>query len=245
MPERQLGKMDIVKLLRRKYALDPFLEISTPITGLAFAEVADDIPDAHRLVYNCPPDADDGQAYTYRTEAPTSAALTEAILAANENRQRYGIIFVDPFHTYASSSIDLTGAFALLRPGGIMVVHDCNPPDESVASPEFTVGNWCGLTYMAFIDFMLCREGLSCYTVDTDFGCGVIYKHRPLPGTIPLWRSAPLDRLALAWDAARHDAAKRFAFFAQNRRELLNLKTVEEFFALERLAASAAAITEG
>jgi hypothetical protein len=187
-------------------------------------------------VYNCPDDANDGQPYTYRTTAQRSNEITQAILAANKNLPRYDIIFVDPFHTYASSSIDLSGAFALLRPGGIMVVHDCNPPEAALASPEFTPAAWCGVTYMAFIDFTLRREGLGFYTVDTDYGCGVIQKHRSRPGIVWPRRDYARDNLAFAWDAARHSEATRFEFFAQHRAALLNLKTVEEFFALEGLS---------
>jgi hypothetical protein len=230
-----LGKMDIVKLLRKKYGLSAFLEISTPITGQQFSEMQDDVPAPHRLVYDCPSDADDGKTYTYRTKAGTSYELMHAVLAANHNLPCYDLIFVDPFHTYACSSIDLSSAFVLLRPGGIMVVHDCNPHDASIASPERTPGEWCGVTYMAFIDFALCREGLSFYTVDTDYGCGVIYKHRHLPYAVSLPSNAARERLAFAWNAARHDDATRFDFFAQHRRELLNLKSVGEFFELEGL----------
>jgi hypothetical protein len=236
MSEPALRKMEIVKLLRRKYGFGPCLEISTPNTGQTFSELLDEVPDAHRLVYMCPSDADDGRTYTYRTEAMTSHQVTSAILVANRNSPCYDIIFVDPFHTYACSSIDLSGAFALLRPGGIMVVHDCNPEVASIASPELTPGNWCGVTYMAFIDFTLCREGLSFYTVDTDFGCGVIYKHPQRADAAAHPPNGARDRLASAWDAARHNEATRFDFFAQNRRDLLKLKSVEEFFPLEGFA---------
>ena len=244
MSSPPLGKMQIVKLLRRKHGLGAFLEISTPITGAQFAEMAGENPDPHRLVYNCPNDADDGQAYTYRTDAPTSSKLIQAILAANQNRPYYDIMFVDPFHTYACSSTDLSGAFALLRPGGIMVVHDCNPADAAIASPEPVSDTWCGLTYMAFIDFALRHNGLSFYTVETDYGCGVIYKH---PVRLPMAsrRKETLDHFAFAWDMVRHNTATRFAFFAQCRRELLNLKSVEEFFALEGLPRAAPAMSEG
>lgn len=64
--------MDIVKLLREKHGLDDFLEISTATTGQKFAEIASERPVAHRLVYNCPCGADDGQPYTYRTDGQTS-----------------------------------------------------------------------------------------------------------------------------------------------------------------------------
>jgi hypothetical protein len=112
-------------------------------------------------------------------------------------------------------------------------VHDCNPAEVSLTSPDFVEGNWCGLTYMAFIDFTLRREGLGFCTVDTDYGCGVIYKQRPLPGTPSPQHEGARDRLAFAWDAARHSEPMRYDFFDRHHRELLNLKTADEFFALE------------
>ncbi len=228
--------MDIVKLLQKKHGLGSFLEISTPTTGFTFSEIIDAVPDAHRLVYNCPAGDDDGQTYTYRTETLTSRELTRAILAANRNTPCYDIVFVDPFHTYDCSSNDLSCAFSLLRSGGFMVVHDCNPEDKALTSPEFTQGAWLGVTYAAFIDFTLHHDNTSFYTVDTDFGCGVVYKDRP--GYDVAWHACEDARnsLAAGWRATDRDSAARFDFFSQNRRELLHLKSVEEFAALEGIS---------
>jgi len=72
------------------------------------------------------------------------------------------------------------------------------------------------------------------YTVDTDYGCGVVYKDRRLPsrGRPPIANDAR-ERLARTWKVTRYDDAMRFEFFAQHRRDLLNLKSIEEFAALE------------
>jgi len=244
MRKPPLGKMDIVKLLRRKYALGEVLEISTPTTGLSFAELMSGVPGAHRLVYNCPDGVDDGQPYTYRTDARISGILTNAILAANRNAPCYDLVFVDPFHTYDCTATDLSGAYALLRPGGIMVVHDCNPECATLTAPEFVPGDWLGVTYMAFIDFVLGRGELSFYTVDTDYGCGVVYKDRKLPGAGAPVSNGIRERLTRAWNATRHDDAARFEFFAQHRRALLNLKSIEEFAALEGFPLAQALVEE-
>jgi len=218
------GKMDIVKLLRREYASGEVLEISTPTTG------------AHRLVYNCPDGVHDGQTYNYRTDARISGLLTNAILAANRNAPCYDIVFVDPFHTYDCSATDLAGVYALLRSGGVMVVHDCDPECATLTVPEFVPGDWLSVTYLAFIDFILGRGELGFYTVDTNFGCGVVYKNRMLPrGSSPVSNGAR-EHLTRAWNATRHDDAARFEFFAQHSRDLLNLISIEEFAALEHFS---------
>ena len=145
-------------------------------------------------------------------------------------------MLVDPFHAYRESSRDLAAAFALLEPGGALVVHDCLPPNEAIAAPEFTRGAWCGATYKAFIDFVLQRRDLRYLTVDTDFGCGVIRKlEARLPGPfdrpmIARWRQArERRRLVAAWRALGDDYAAAWRLFEPNRAELLNVISVDAF----------------
>ena len=47
-----------------------------------------------------------------------------------------------------------------------------------MASPTPIGGEWCGVSYKAFLDFVLSRNDLDYCTVDIDYGCGVIFKQR-------------------------------------------------------------------
>jgi hypothetical protein len=224
-----MRKSDIINLINRKYGLRRFLEISTPTTGFAFADTdAAMLEVCHRLVYNCGETEDDGLPYTFRTSAPYSYELIGEILAKVEGGPCYDSIFVDSFHTYKCSHTDLSGAFALLKPSGVMVVHDCGPTDPDIAGPKFRKGNWCGVTHAAFIDFVLGRSGLSYYTVDCDYGCGVIHKH---PGMSPIRARSGggFDQLLFRWDSARHQNKTRFQFYQRHRTELLNLVSEADF----------------
>ncbi len=160
----------------------------------------------------------------------TSRLAIGAIRAANGWRACYDLVFVDPYHSYECSSSDLTAAFTLLRPGGIMVIHDCNPPNMLIAMPTFHEGEWCGVTYWAFIDFVLRRWDAGFLTVDTDSGCGVIYK-QPIRNLESRAARAALRHLAESWRTVRDDDTARFDFFDRHRRDLLNLKSVDEFLA--------------
>lgn len=82
------------------------------------------------------------------------------------------LVVADPHHTYESSEAALAVSLDLLRPGGVMLVHDCLPPPELTA-PQFQPGNWCGVTYAAFKDLCVAR-GLPWCTIDWDFGIGVV-----------------------------------------------------------------------
>jgi len=86
----------------------------------------------------------------------------------------FDLAMIDPFHSYESSVECLVLAFNMLRPAGVLLVHDCLPPPE-YTHPEFVEGNWCGTTFAAFRD--LCTaNGLSWFTVATDMGIGVAVK---------------------------------------------------------------------
>ena len=219
-----MEKSDIINQLNRKHGFRRHLEISTLTTGRDFAKVdAAQLDLKDRLAYRWPDDHSDGEKVTFSTPGPASHPLVKTLL--DEGRS-YDSIFVDPYHSYACSHVDLSGAFALLQPGGVMVVHDCGPTDPEMLCPEYKEGFWCGLTYAAFIDFTLGRRDLSYYTVDCDYGCGVIYKQRIL---IPYPSTDEWAQLLFGWDIARHDDDTRLQFYLDHRTELLNLISADEF----------------
>jgi len=224
-----MEKYDIVNGLAREFGLRRYLEICTSTTGLKFQYVDPAHFDvSHRLMYCCSPDYGDGFEITRRTPADTSHALVRELHATLPAAERYDIIFVDPHHTYRASRIDLLGAMCLLAPHGIMVVHDCNPTDSTIVQPTFQEGSWCGVTYQAYVDFVLGGRAAGYCTVDADYGCGVVYNAE---ATAPAaWRGhRPPDRMALDWSAASDDDASRYAFFDQNRAALLNLVSPAHF----------------
>ena len=230
-----MEKYDIVNGLAREFGLRRYLEICTSTTGLKFQYVDPAHFDAyHRLMYRCPPGHDDGFEITRRTEAETSHALVAELHATLPAAERYDIILVDPHHTYRASRLDLLGALCLLAPHGIMVVHDCNPTDPSIVQPQFQPGSWCGVTYQAYVDFLLGGRLAGHCTVDADFGCGVVFNEA---ASVPApWRGRhPPPRLALDWAEAADDDSRRYDLFDRHRAALLNLVTPEHFRAVHPL----------
>jgi hypothetical protein len=134
---------------------------------------------------------------------------------------RYDIILVDPFHTYEISYRDLVCALDVVTDRGTIVVHDCLPAGEDLISPEFVPGPWCGLTFMAFVDFVRERSGLAYLTVDTDCGCGVIRRGNDL--------SERSSQESDAWAAARSDPKAAYSYMIENKSTVLNLLSVDAF----------------
>ena len=136
-------KVDVVQHLARLNGYTRYLEIATSTTGFRFAAArAFGFETCLRLLYRCPPTFEDGQPVDFRSpDLDTSSCL--AIL--DERCPAFDIVFLDPHHTYECSARDLSAAFALIRDGGAIVVHDCDPPTAEIASPDFHLGPWCGV----------------------------------------------------------------------------------------------------
>jgi hypothetical protein len=219
-----MKKFDIVNALGRATSEARYLEIGTPLTGKQFAGVDPDVfAVRHRLMYSCPESFEDGLDITFRTTATSSHELVRS-LHAMQDSGGYDVIFVDPWHTYDATITDLQGALWLLRPGGILVVHDCSPEDPRTLTAEQTDGAWCGLTYRAFIDFVLAADPAGYCVVDCDYGCGLVFTQPArLPQGLPTGR--PPQRLIFEWTLSCREGSDPYPFFDSHRHELLNLVT--------------------
>lgn len=212
------GKMEIVNLLSLFHGYTSFLEISTATTGGGFSRVhRGQLTTAHRLAYGFPAGLDDGAAIEFRS---ATLDIIPCVAELDRRRARYDVILVDSFHDYECSRRDLELAFRLLSENGTIVVHDVLPPaGGSIISPSFVPGAWCGLTFIAFVDFLM-QERPVFSTVDCDYGCGIVMRTRgkDVPG-----------HLSAEWQEARRDPEEAFRFLSRHRASLLNLQSARDF----------------
>jgi hypothetical protein len=82
---------------------------------------------------------------------------------------------------------------------------------------------------------VLDRDDIDYYTVDTDFGCGVIKKRRSLASPDRIPGVPATEGLRLFWEAIRSDETLRYVGFKKRKRELLRMISVREFLELESL----------
>jgi Methyltransferase domain len=221
------GKTDIVHLLSKRLKLRNYLEICTTTTGNFYCEINRPLfSSSRRLMYNCPETFDDGLPIDFRIESfDIDSALSE--LAKNSNK--VDICLVDGWHTYSSAIRDLTCGYNLLSDGGAIVVHDCLPPSESIASPNWLRGEWCGVSYKAFLDFVLARDDLDYCVVDVDYGCGIIIKNRKLGFVEDTLSSNDKSKLVADWFSVHEDEKAAFQFFMENHKSLLRLISAKAF----------------
>jgi SAM-dependent methyltransferase len=147
------------------------------------------------------------------------------------NHQRFDVVFIDGLHTYAQSLQDVQNALACLNPGGVIVLHDCNPPYAAAAHPAESFehaarlnlpgwhNEWCGDTWKVIPHLLSQRSDLRTQVFDCDFGIGIV-------------TSGPNDSpLKLSLDDVAHLS---YADLEENRTALLNLKPESDFPAFLR-----------
>ncbi|MGB9365915.1 MAG: hypothetical protein WCE79_07875 [Xanthobacteraceae bacterium] len=224
-------KTDIIHFLSDRHGYRSYLEICTPVSGGLYGKIdRSRFTRCHRLMYRCPPTCDDGMDVNFRSADMRTAELFETIRSLS---LCYDVVLVDPFHTYDATYRDLVEALSITSDRGAVVVHDCYPPSEDLVAREWSRAAWCGVTFMAFIDFLKNNPELTYATVDTDYGCGVFRKgstRTKVPGAV-----------ANGWEAVRNDEKAAYRFMRDNADSLLNLVSVDAFKAAELSGRSALA----
>jgi hypothetical protein len=126
--------------------------------------------------------------------------------------QNYDIVFIDGLHLSEQAHRDIIKSLEHLSDGGCVVVHDCNPTEEITQLRERASNAWHGDVWRAILMLRTLEPNLSMCTVDTDEGCCVI-RHgsqvtMPIPSSVNPYE---------------------YSFLEKNRKQVLNLISVEEF----------------
>jgi len=204
----ELSKQDIINMIIERRGYTSLLEVSTAHSGFVF----DSIRAPHKERMRCTDDVwgDNDDGIPTVIAAPASEIWHRLAI---ENRS-YDLIFLDGVHTLKQSREDLDEGLKRLAPGGCLIVHDCDPPDERHTGDVPQQGQWCGEMYRAFCELRVaCNDETAACVVDTDFGCGIVERESNI-------RRAGTNGPRIPTD---------FDDFVARRTELLNLITPAEF----------------
>lgn len=126
--------------------------------------------------------------------------------------KKYDIIFIDGLHIEDQVDKDIKNSLEHLSDGGIIVMHDCNPISQKHQAVPAQQKAWNGTVWKSFVKLRCKRKDLFMCVIDTDHGCGIIKK-----GHQDIYKDAQLKRCL------------KYNFLKLNRKELLNLVSVNEF----------------
>ena len=113
------------------------------------------------------------------------------------------VALVDGLHTYEQSLRDVENCLKYLNPGGVIVMHDCNPLNVAMGWPtnstidevkalarkgELPGWNnvWNGDVWKSVLHLRKSRPDLTVFTLDLDWGLGVVSKRTPIGNGHPV-----------------------------------------------------------
>ena len=215
----RLGKAEIINMLGAANGYGSYLEIATGVTGLKFSSISTQtFARCHRILYNIAETFSDGLPIHCRSSEQNAVSCLQELSAKGYT---YDVILVDSYHLLDTSRLDIALAYTLLNAGGVLVVHDCNPPRYNLTPNQFQPGYWMGKSYLAFIEFVEKHPELEYCVIDTDWGVGLVFRE---DSNQPRRNSALPARVNLA-DYNYHE----WPVFTRHRRALLRLLTLRQF----------------
>ena len=125
----------------------------------------------------------------------------------------YDLIFIDGLHHCDQVMRDIKNSLDHLSLDGTIVLHDCLPTTEHMQLIPDHGGEWTGDVWKAFARWRSYSK-VKMYTVDTDYGCGIIRNGYQTPFMSEL---------------TSHEDNLTWEFFTQNKNELMNIISVEKF----------------
>lgn len=140
-----------------------------------------------------------------------TSRMTSDEFFAKHCSQAYDLIFIDGLHESTQVSRDLENSLQWLNPGGVIVMHDCNPRNlgEQLVPRRRGQNIWTGDAWKAFVSARR-RSDLEMYTVDTNNGVGIVRRGSQVPLDI-------------------NDSDLVYENLVKHRAEWLNLKSVDWF----------------
>lgn len=148
---------------------------------------------------------------------------------SNAFKNGIDLVFVDGLHNYEQSLRDVENSLKFLNKDGFIVMHDCNPSSEAHGFPikssfkeiedelkkdgiDGWTGEWNGDVWKTIVHLRSTRSDLSVFTLDSDFGLGIVRK-----GNNPNLLNVDIKSLL----------NKPYSYLEADRVNLLNLVSVD------------------
>ena len=130
------------------------------------------------------------------------------------------MILVDPYHEYKESINTFRMLIPLLDENGIFISHDCFPPSYNIASEIYKKGNWCGVTYAAFIEISYNNPDYFYAVIKNDYGLGIISKIE----TIFVKKLINKEKQKIFLDMFKNNHYENaYNYFKNNSNDIINL----------------------
>jgi SAM-dependent methyltransferase len=137
-----------------------------------------------------------------------------------ENFEKFDLVFIDGLHLAEQVSKDFDNAIRFLKPGGLIAMHDSNPPTEISTHPSYHIAKqfgraWCGTVWKEVVRRISLTESFF-VTLDEIPGVTLFDTSR---------KSENVNNLNPGSYISYND-------FDKNRKDILNLRNIDEVISL-------------
>ncbi len=90
---------------------------------------------------------------------------------------KWDCIFIDGLHHSEQVEKDIVNAYSRLNKGGVILIHDCNPPNKQCTLIPRIQKEWCGDVFRAVVGFwQLYRDKINTSLLPDPYGLFCIWK---------------------------------------------------------------------
>jgi hypothetical protein len=196
-------RWDIINFLSNKYGFNDYLEIGVD-DGVCIRKIEIENKDGVDPV----PSSESGDGNV----PEINYKMTSDDFFQNHIYKKYDIIFIDGLHLTEQVDKDIQNSLSCINDGGFVILHDCNPPDFETQEVPRKRQVWTGDVWKSIVKLRHKRSDLDVCVVDTDWGVGIVKKG---------------NQETIKYDL---ETCLQWSFFESNKKELLNIITVEEFY---------------
>ncbi len=160
--------------LMRWDVLNEFLELSEDKRfleiGVQFGHVGDRVGASFKYGVDPAPQRNAESKYHRFFRGPS-----DDFFATLDRDTQFDVVLVDGLHHADQVERDVDNALQHLAPGGVIVMHDCNPATELAQRVPRVTGVWNGDCWKAMVSLRQ-RPDLDAFTIAADHGIGVVRK---------------------------------------------------------------------
>lgn len=204
-----MERYDIINHLIKKYGFKKYLEIGVRNPDECFniieCETKHSVDPGYEFEEN---------KVEYKYTSDNFFALLESNDLNLPTTYKWDIIFIDGLHISTQVEKDIINSLKHLENDGFIILHDCSPPDIWMAREDYIIDGiahgWNGTVWKSIYKLRATRPDLSVYTVNSDYGVGVVKRGQ---------------QQCCDFDNPFYE----FRQFEKNRKEYLNLISVDEF----------------
>lgn len=124
----------------------------------------------------------------YNVAAKFNESSSDSYFVRKKSTDCLDVVFIDGLHTYEQSMKDVNNSLIHLSDTGIIIMHDCSPPNEVAAYPAVSwkhaaelklpgwTKEWCGDVWKTVCYLRSHRTDLRVFVLDCDYGLGIVTK---------------------------------------------------------------------